>query len=157
MADINESIGNQNLGGANTVQFTSVLNSPSIPEATGHKITEANISLGSGQWNTFYATPGSINVDVNEKEGDAGTVWEVKITLRYPKDQAAATNTFLSMKNEPQIVKVTDNNLVKTLFGNLNTPMRMRFSILRPGEVAGYNGYQVEFYGTLLYPPYYLV
>lgn len=157
MADINESIGNQNIGGANTVEFTSILNNPSIPKDNDHKVTEANITLGSGQWNTFYATPGSINVDVSEKESDAGTVWETKIKLRYPKDQAAATHTFLQMKNEPQIIKVTDNNLQKTLFGNKNTPMRMRFRILRPGEVSGYNGYEVEFYGTLLYPPYYLV
>lgn len=158
MADINENIGSHNIGGANTVEFISAGKVIDLPYPVDHTIQESNIQIESGtEWNAFYATPGSIEVNIESEESDAGTIYPVTVRLRYPKDQATVTASFLSMKNNPQIIKVTDNNLVKTLFGNLNTPMRMKFRILKPGEVSGYNGYQVEFTGKLLYPPYYLI
>jgi len=155
MADINKPVFNHNVGGSNTVQFIETYNVSTLPNAIDHIIQEDEIVLRSGkEWENFYGTPRSILVEIESQEDDAGVSWDVSVKLRYPKSEAANTNIFLGLLRKPLLMKITDNNEVKKLYGTLLTPMTMLFNILEPSEVAGYNGYQIEFTTTSKEPPY---
>ena len=156
MADINEPAFD-NIGGFNTVEFAFKSNVSSLPDPDGHVMEEDDISIVAGEeWYSFYATQKTIIPDISSKKTDAGTEWSINLKIRFPKEQAVITKTFLDMIERLLLIKLTDNNGVKRLFGTLNIPMKMKFNILNPGEVSGYNGYQVEFETLSSHPPYYL-
>lgn len=156
MADINEPTFD-NISGYNTVQFAYKSNISSLPLPSDNIITEDEITLVDGEeWYNFYGTPKTIIPGITSKKTDAGTEWNINLKLRYPKEQAAITNIFIDMTERPLLLKISDNNGVKRLFGTLEIPLFMKFDILNPGEVADYNGYQVEFETKSSHPPYYL-
>lgn len=158
MADINENIGEYNISGINTVEIIAARNIDSIPDPSGNQVTEENITLVSGKsWDNFYGTPGTIVPGMEAVRTEAGIYYKLSIKLRYPKDQASVTADFAGRAIQGHVLKITDNNGTKTLWGEKNNPMYMSFSIKKPGEVSGYNGYEVEFTGTSVHPPYYLV
>lgn len=158
MADINEPSFQYNIGGYNTVSFIESFYVNSLPLPVDHTIDESSIVLASGkQWNNFYGTPKTILPDIKSTVEDGGIKWDVMLSLRYPYEQAATTKVFLGMLQKPYFIKLTDNNGEKRLFGYVDFPLRQLFGLLNPGEVAGYNGYEVKFAGSFAQPPYYLV
>lgn len=157
MADINKNNGDQNAGGNNKVEIIDYFNVLSISQAFDHEIEENNITLkGGSSWDNFYGTPDTIILDIKQNETDAGPLWNIILKLRYPKDQASITNQFYKMVNKPKIIKITDNNSLKMLLGSIESPMMMNFNIKKPGQVSEYNGYEIQFTGSLTHPPYYL-
>ncbi len=158
MADINEPVNNENIGGYNTLEFVERYNIETLPDVVDNVILEDNIVLKDGaSWDKFYATQKTLipNVPV-PRITDAGEIWELSIKLRYPKESVSITSIFLSMMKRDFLIKLTNNNGIKTLYGNKVYAMAQKFGILTPGQVPGYSGYEVEFFGEFIIPPYYL-
>ena len=157
MADINKT-DSDNIAGSVLVEFCDLLSIAGIPDAVDNTVDESLILLvTAAAWDKFYGSPETVLITISPENSNAGHIWNVSLKLRYPKDSASVTNTFISMARHTYLIKLTDANGIKKLLGSRDNPMRMVFEILNPGEMSGYNGYQVEFKSAYTKPPYYLI
>jgi len=147
-----------NISGILKVSFIDVNDISYIPPQVNHIIAESGILLGnSAAWLELYATPESILFTCAPEETSAGTIYPYSLALRYPRESAAIIAAFEDMARRPMLITIEDANALKKLLGDVKNPMRMMFNPVKPGEAAGYNGYEVTFNGTYTHTPYLLL
>jgi len=147
-----------NIGGIISVSFLDVNDIVLIPAQVNHIISKSGILIRSGvSWLTLYGTPESIGFTCQPEETNAGTIFTPTLTLKYPRDNSTIIAAFEDMTRRPMILTIEDSNLVEKLLGDTKNPMRMQFNSVKPGEAAGYNGYEITFSGKYTHTPYLLV
>jgi hypothetical protein len=111
------------------------------------------VTLKTGKaWNDIYATDGSISLASDRKDDDPGPLYDYKITMLIPKSRIEVEQQLGEMDGRKIVVKVTDKNSTIRLFGNMDQAMTSSFLLLLPGDVPGFNGYQLTFQGDFQQP-----
>lgn len=147
-----------NISGIISVSFIDVNDIVLIPDQVNHIIVESGILLRTGAaWLNLYGTPESIVFSCPPEETNAGTIYNPSLTLKYPGESSAVTAALEDMRRRPVLLTIEDANLMKKLLGEIRNPMRMQFTPVKPGETAGYNGYEITFTGRYTHTPYLLV
>ncbi len=147
-----------NISGILAVSFIDVNDIVLIPDQINHTIDESSILLRTGaSWLTLYGTPESIQFSCPPEETNAGIVYTPSLTLKYPRESATIIAALEDMQRRPMLLTIQDANLMKKLLGEIKNPMRMQFNPVKPGEAAGYNGYELTFAGKYTHTPYMLV
>jgi hypothetical protein len=140
-----------NIGGVTPVQWIYQNDIGSITFSLATLI--AGVTLKSGKaWNNLYGSPGTINIESDPKDSDAGMVHTYKIKMLVPKNRIDAEQQLFQMDGRKIVVKVKDKNGTVRLFGTTDAAFTKTHKLLMPGEVPGFNGYEVIFLGDLTHP-----
>jgi hypothetical protein len=146
-----------NISGIVEVLFIDVNDMVLLPEQVGHIIDESQIILRTGiNWLNLYGTPESIALTFDAENTPAGTIYNTRLALRYPRENTTIIAAMEDMARRAMLIAVTDGNNLKKLLGDVKNPMRMLFAPVKPGEASGYNGYELIFEGRYTHTPYIL-
>ncbi len=140
-----------NIGGVNPVQWIYQNDIDSITFSLATLIADMTLKEGK-EWNDLYGSPGSINIESDPKDSDPGMVHNYKIRMLVPKERIEAEQQLFSMDGRKIVVKVKDKNGTVRLFGTTDAAFTKTHKLLMPGEVPGFNGYEVIFLGALTHP-----
>lgn len=152
MAEITRHSG-KNTGGICCLQWAYTDNIASM-EKDFEDLT-ALISFSNGGWEEVYYTPGTITLQENQVTTDAGIRYDYTLTLRIPKDRASVATTLFARRYRDFILRITNANELVRLLGTDEVPMRMGQQMLWPGEVSGFNGYEIRFTGSFPQPAFF--
>lgn len=150
MANINIHTG-INIGGVTSVQWIYQNDVGSCQFSPATLIAVVTPKSGKS-WNDLYGSPGTINIESDPKDSDAGMVHTYKIKMLVPKSRIDAEQQLFAMDGRKIVVKVKDKNGTVRLFGTTESFCTKTHKLLMPGEVPGFNGYEVIFLGDLTHP-----
>jgi hypothetical protein len=131
----------QNIGGIRSIEFAY----PS--EISAFNIFpdfEIAVTFAQGKnWQTLYATASTFSGGGNSEKTIAGTLHTYEFTFRCPKDRGALIIGFNQFLLYGVILRVKDGNSVTRIYGSPSNPMTVKGKFLLPGQVQGYNGYEI--------------
>ena len=117
---------------------------------------DCDITLKEGSlWNTFYATDETIELDSDEQENPAGTLYSYKIKCLVPQDRQSVEQLLWAMEGRGLILCVKDKNGVVRIYGTAECPMQKKSKLKKPPNVGGFNGWEVIFSGDFPLPAFY--
>lgn len=142
----------QNIGGIKLVRFAYPLDFISFNVLPGFKVI-ANFADGKS-WEDLYATASSFSGGGSSEETEAGTLHTYEFSFRCPKDRSDLIYEFYMFQSFGVILRVTDGNSLTRIYGTPLNPMRIKGKFLLPGQVQGYNGYEIALSVSLPDPAY---
>ena len=146
------------LAGFKTLKYAYRESFVSIGNESEQEIGSSDIVFASGRdWADFYFTPGTLFVDEKEKKTDAGKTLDNSIKFSFPGDSSAMTYLLNTMCNKYFVLLIEDMNGNNLLFGNTDTPLKMRYEKKKESKPSGAKHYEIEFYGTTLNTAIYVV
>ncbi len=140
-----------NIGGVNPVWFVRIEDISSIVRNEVSLVETVTLKSGKS-WSYLYATNGTIMIETDEPDTVAGIKYTYNIKMQVPKDRSSVEATLRQLNDVGLMIKITDKNGVTRYFGEIENPMRKSSKLLKPGEVAGFNGWEVSFFGEFSSP-----
>jgi len=140
-----------NIGGVNPIKWIYQKDIDSISFSPATLI--AVVILKSGKtWNNLYGSDGTINIESDPKDTDPGMIYTYTIKMLVPKNRLDAEQQLFEMDGRKIVIKVRDKNGTVRLFGTTEGAFTKIHKLLIPGDVPGFNGYEVTFLGDLMHP-----
>lgn len=99
-----------------------------------------------------YASYKTLLFEEKQEQSAAGSYFNQKLSGFYPKINPTAIALFSEMQNQYFIVIVLDNNGQLRMVGNLEQPLKMRYSLSTGSNPATRNGVEYEFAGQSQFP-----
>jgi hypothetical protein len=110
--------------------------------------------LNPGNWKTLYATATTFSGGGNSETTPSGILYHYDFKFRCPKDRSDLIEAFHLFQTTGVILRVTDGNSLKRIYGTPSNPLTVKSKLLLPGEVQGYNGYEIAMEGSFPDPAY---
>ncbi|MBC8486278.1 MAG: hypothetical protein H8D45_09600 [Bacteroidetes bacterium] len=133
-----------NIGSITKIEIVSQsdIDTISEPDSNG----EISVTLNEGKsWNDFNFTSYSAGFEEDEKQTDPGNMLKQIVSCKVPKVSSEKTLELADYDNRPLVLRITDGNGPKYLFGDKQKPVKMLKKIIRPEHPSGYNGYKITF------------
>ena len=131
----------QNIGGIASVEFALPAEISSITVFPGFKILVSFIA--PADWKPLYATAMTFSGNGSCEVTPAGTLHQYDFKFRCPKDRQDLIDAFFLIHHTGAILRVKDANSMVRIYGTPSNPLTMKSKLLLPGEVQGYNGYEI--------------
>lgn len=134
----------KNIGSITSIQYAlaSDISSISAPDDNGAVDITFN---NSKSFSTFTFTPETASFSEEQKDTDAGPLFEQGLSFKLPKIQTIMHAVVESLLDQDIILKITDGNGVTVIMGTPEVPVRASWRMSRPQGASGYNGYEVSF------------
>ncbi|HNQ82252.1 MAG TPA: hypothetical protein PKM34_01335 [Bacteroidales bacterium] len=132
----------QNIGGISLIEFAFPYEISAFEIFPGY-IAKVTIPKPNA-WKTLYATPHSFSGGGSSENTPAGTLYTYDFKFRCPKDRPDLIEAFHRIQTTGAIFRITDANAQKRIYGTRDNPMVSKSKLLLPGEVQGYNGYEIS-------------
>lgn len=131
----------QNIGGFRSIQFAYPSDISAFTIFPDYKIF---LTFFEGTyWKDLYATASSFSGGGSSEITPAGTLYSYDFIFRCPKDRQDLILEFNSFQAFGVILRVTDGNSLVRIYGTSANPMTIKGKLLLPGQVQGYNGYEI--------------
>ncbi len=142
----------QNAGGILSVEyaFPGEFANFAIYPSFKIKVTFVN----PGNWKPLYATATTFSGSGNSETTPSGILYHYDFKFRCPKDRLDLIEAFHLFQIYGVILRITDGNSLKRIYGTPSNPMIAKSKLLLPGEVQGFNGYEIELEGSFPEPAY---
>jgi len=134
----------KNIGSIISVSYAlaSDIDSISDPDSQGAVV----VSFKPAKSFTSLAfSPETASYNEEQKDTDAGPVFEQRLSFQLPKVQTLLHLVMKSLADEQLVLKITDGNGTTVIMGSPDIPARGSWKVMRPAGAAGYNGYEVSF------------
>jgi len=131
----------QNIGGVSLVEFAFPNEISSFEVFPGY-IAQVNIPKPN-TWKNLYTTPHSFSGSGSSESTPAGILYTYDFKFRCPKDRSDLIEAFHLMQTTDVILRITDANGLRRIYGTRDNPVVSKSKLLLPGEVQGYNGYEI--------------
>ncbi|MCK9399642.1 MAG: hypothetical protein M0Q51_06560 [Bacteroidales bacterium] len=131
----------QNIGGIRSIQFAYPSDISAFTIFPDYKIFLTFVE--GANWKDLYATASSFSGGGSSEITPAGTLYSYDFVFRCPKDRLELINEFHSFAAFGVILRVTDGNSLVRIYGTPSNPMTIKGKLLLPGQVQGYNGYEI--------------
>lgn len=105
-------------------------------------------------WKILYATPRSFSGNGTSELIDPGSQYNYEFKFRCPKDRQDLIGAFHMFVTYGVILRVTDANSVRRIYGISGNPLTAKSKLLLPGQVQGYNGYEIALSVSMPDPAY---
>ena len=142
-----------NLGGLNSISWAYY--EDLISFSTNDSLYSTIVFVASKGWNSLYFTPETMSLESDQQILPAGMKFIYKIKMLVPKDRQEVEVILAKLLLRKLIIKTTDKNNVIRVFGNLDSPMKLTYKLLKPGTIEGFTGYEVLFSGEFSHPAAY--
>lgn len=136
-----------NLGGNRALQFLPVEAIATIPDPVNGAITGDIVLAGVSDFYSIYSTDGTLLFEETPKQDQAGEYYESSISAFIPKASVELLSILVNMQRSLYVVKVTDNNGLTRLAGNIANPLQMTFQVDPKDNVSSRNGIKITFAG----------
>ena len=131
----------QNIGGISLVEFAFPHEISAFEVYPGY-IVRVTIPKPNA-WKNLYATPHSFSGSGASETTPAGTLYTYDFKFRCPKDRSDLIEAFHRMQASGVILRITDANGLRRIYGTGDNPVVSKSKLLLPGEVQGFNGYEI--------------
>ena len=142
----------QNIGGIRSFQFafpSEIAAFDILPDYY------ADVTFANGyNWKDLYATASTASGGSSFENTIAGVLHTFEFSLRCPQDRSELILAFNSFSKFGILLRVTDGNSLTRIYGTPSNPMKVKGKLLLPGQVQGYNGYEIAFSVSMPDPAY---
>ncbi len=142
----------QNAGGILKVEFAFPNEISTFTVYPSFKVLVTFIQ--GGNWKPLYATARTFSGDGNSETLPAGQLYKYDFKFRCPKDRSDLIDAFYEFQAFGVILRVTDGNSQVRIFGTPSNPLTSKSKLFLPGEVQGFNGYEIALEGSFPDPAY---
>jgi hypothetical protein len=142
----------QNIGGIRSFQFAFPSEFAAFDILPDYY---ADVTFVNGaNWKDLYATASTLSGGGSSEITIAGVLHTYEFSLRCPQDRSELILAFNSFSKYGVVLRVTDGNSVTRIYGTPTNPMTVKGKLLLPGQVQGYNGYEIAFAVSMPDPAY---
>ncbi len=144
-----------NLGGINSINWM-YCEDISLFNISATSLYCAITPITGKDWNSFYATPETMQLDSEQQDTPSGIKYVYKLKALIPKDRIDVENQLFQMTGRCLILKITDKNNTIRILGTMNSPMKITSKLLKPLVLEGFNGYDILFSGEFSKPAFFM-
>jgi hypothetical protein len=94
-------------------------------------------------WKSIYATAKTFSGSGSSERNAAGLLHKYSFRFRCPKDRSDLITALQLLQVAKVVVRITDANGLKRIYGKPDNPVSVTIKLLLPGEVQGFNGYEI--------------
>lgn len=137
--------GGKNMGGVNRIQYCPIEDVDSIPAVQGVVITGPVVFKATKGWLDMYATPGTMQYEIDVDDSDNCDIGTIKLIGTTPKLTPVIESILQDLPRHKYLVRFWDNNRYCRIIGNKQTPVNFKVSSATGATGAASNGSKFEF------------
>ena len=146
LSNINRLSAADNLGGIITIQVARKAEISNIKAPVAGIVYSPITMVGSAGFVSWQVTPDTPGSNSASKQSNQGTSKGNSIKFSVPKDRSSLQVMFEQATEDEFVLLYKDANGLQKIFGNLENPVRFRYSHGTGNSPAGKNGFDCEFY-----------
>lgn len=141
-----------NPGSLVSVQICPTFGFASFPAPVNGQVS-ADVSFQQGyRWFTVYSTANTPGFEELEEETDNGPIWQSKISLFLPSDNATFRRELFKWSGYKFIAQVYDQAGIYRRVGSIIEPLALKYSFTTGNAFPDRRGYSITLSGTHTQP-----
>lgn len=146
LSNINRLSAADNMGGIINLRVARKADITNIKDPVAGIIYSPITMVAGAGFVTWQVTPDTPGTNSSSKQSNQGTSKGNSLKFSVPKDRTTLQTMFEQATEDEFVLLYTDSNGLNKIFGDLNHPVKFRYSHGTGTSPAGKNGFDCEFY-----------